>query len=78
MGRYRLLGFEQQVLTYGKGIHVGHHKTAVGVHRCADDRFTANIEAGIDHDWASGQLIESRQHSMQHRVAFGIYCLDTC
>ena len=60
MGWYRLLGFEQQVLTDGKCVHVGHHETTVGIFWSTDDRFATNVEAGIDHDWASGQHVESR------------------
>src|SRR5215813_768017 len=50
--------FQQNGVFEDERIHFGREKTAVRIGRCADDRFAANVEAGVHYDGATRLTIE--------------------
>src|SRR5678816_2885040 len=64
----RLRGaFEQKVSEHQK-IHLRVHEAAVGVIRCADNRFAAHVERSIHQHATAGDLFPSFQQGMKTRI----------
>ena len=49
-------------------VHVCGHETPVCFLRRADDRLTANVETGVDHDRAFGLVIEGPHQLVQQGI----------
>src|SRR6186997_3359102 len=57
-------------------IHIRSHETGVGMLRCADDGFAANIERRIDNDGAAIFVRELFDHSVIQGMLLSGYRLD--
>ena len=57
--RWILLFFLKKAVADHKRFDVGAHEATKCVSDCADDRFAADIETGIDQDRTPGELLES-------------------
>ena len=57
----------QEAVFHDEDIHVGEHEAAVGAGRTVNNGFTANIEAGVDQNRASGALFEGFQDGVKTR-----------
>lgn len=55
---FRLARFFKQAIVDHQPIHIGSHKTLIGILRRTDDRFSPHIKAGIDHKTASCLSLE--------------------
>ena len=53
-----LIFFVENEVFENKGIHFGAHKTTIGLFGCAHNRFSTNIEGGVDQDCASSYFFE--------------------
>lgn len=58
-------------------VHVGGLKAPKGIRRGADDGLAADVEAGIDHDAASGLLFELAEEAAEASVATLVDGLET-
>ncbi len=70
--RLGLVFFKEQKVLYNKDIHVGPHKAMVGLLGCTDDRFSTNVKARVDHDWASRCALKGLNQFIETRVVFSI------
>src|SRR5229473_5924331 len=60
-----LLGLAQHAVADYEHIQLVAHEAAESVFRCADDRLTAHVEAGVDQHRTPGPRLESREQSMK-------------
>lgn len=71
-----LVFFSEEAIADRQGFNLGSHEAAEGVFRCADDRFAADIEAGIDDHRAAGRMFEGFNQIVIARVGVLMGCLD--
>src|ERR1700738_3961938 len=60
-----LLGLAQHAVADYEHIQLVAHEAAESVFRCADDRLTAHVEAGVDQHRTPGPRLESREQPMK-------------
>jgi len=63
-----LLVFQQHEVLQHQNIHVGTHEAPVCLFRCAYDRLSADVEAGVDQHRATGLGLERSQQLVEPSV----------
>src|SRR6188508_3408346 len=74
--RWILLLFLEKAVTDDEGFDLRSHETTKRVTYATDDWFAADIETGIDQDWAPGKLLKACKQCMIPRVCAAVDGLD--
>ena len=74
----RLFLFKKDKIFHDQYIHLRPHKATICVLWCADNGFSSNIETGIDHHRASGQIFKLFYHLIKIRFIIPVHSLDPC
>ena len=73
-----LILFEEQKILNHQSVHVRGHEASIGILRRADDRFSADIEAGVDDYGTAGQIGKGGNEFMEARIPVPVNRMDAC
>ena len=71
-----LLDLLQHAVSHDEHVKLIPHKATKSIFRRTDDRFAANIEAGVHQDRAAGQLLKSTEQFVKQWIGIAVHGLD--